>query len=356
MDVKGAFLATLGSAALLGGCGSPQDPVDSTEAGLSGSASNNQTASGWLTCSNGPGSNCGGAGGVGKIVQTRFDVDVSGGGRSHVADEHTNAGVSYGTSYWYRETGQPTFLATSIDYSTDLYVPSSVGTKYQAIEWDGEQHLGGYLYNYGWQAERNSGRWRWFDYAAGAWRDSGIAFAGFAPDTWHTVHAHYSVDGSTITNDYLEVDGVRQAPTVSTAHQRVAGSGTKMNIGLQLDQDSAGDEMTVYWDNINLSYGDSCGPPVITSPDDDAVQCGSEIHVTTTAPACIVATKCYLQSAGATVVASGGRTLTDVSIPVPEGQNFISCNGWDEAGRPYTSQRATFTRVTCAARPTALQP
>jgi hypothetical protein len=338
------------------GCAPIDDSVDSVEDGLTGTSNGNETLAGWTTCSNGPGTNCGGAGGAGRIVNTQFNVNVSGGGRGGVAREHTYAGVSYGTSYWYRQTGTPAFLATSIDYETDLYVPSSVGSRYQAIEWDGEQHLNGHLYNYAWQAERGSGKWRWFDYGAGAWRDSGIPFGGFTVDTWHHVHAHYSVSGSTIKNDWLEVDGARHTPTVSTAHQRVGGSGTKMNIGLQLDQDSAGDEMTIYWDNINLSYSDASGPPPpppptcsapkVTSPYDGQGGCGPAIELVTTAPACIVATKCYLASEGGTVVASGAQTIDGVWVSVPKiGADSVTCNGWDSSGKVYSGQPSHFLRT-----------
>jgi hypothetical protein len=329
------------------GCGPPEEAIDEDEAALSATSSGNEVLGGWDTCSNGPESNCGGAGGVGKVVQTFFDVNVSRGGRSGVADEHTKAGVSYGTSYWYRQTGAPSFLATSVDFSTDIYVPSSVGTRYQAIEWDGEQHLGGYIYNYAWQAERPLGQWRWFEYGGGGWHDSGIPFTGFTPDRWHSVHAHYTVSGNTITNDWLEIDGVRHTPTKPTAHQRVAGGGTKMNIGLQLDQDSAGDAMSVYWDNVNLSYRDNaappCSAPVVNEPR-EGQSVGSAIHLYTSAPACIVTTRCYLASSGGAVVASGGRTVDGAWVSVPLGADSIACNGWDAAGKAYVGARVGFVR------------
>lgn len=339
------------------GCIEPASENSTAAEALIVYSQGNEVLPGWTTCSAGPGTNCGGTGGAGTIVDTHFDVNVSAGGRSGVASEHTAAGVDYGTSYWSRSTGTPTTLATSMDYTTDIYIPTSVGSNYQAIEWDTEQHLGGYITNPAWQAERVTGKWRWWNRSIHRWLDSGIPFTGFTPGVWHTVHAHYSVSNDIVTNDWLEIDGVRHVPTVPTASPRVPlDNGSSMHIGLQLDQDLHGDAMSIYWDNINLSYSDgstpwpppggsACAAPELLSPYNGQGGCGPSVEVATRAPACIVATMCYLQSAGAAAVAAGTNAINSTWVAVPMGANSISCNGWDAKGNVYVGTRSAFTRT-----------
>ena len=95
----------------------------------------------------------------------------------------------------------------------------------------------------------------------------------------------------------------------------------------------------------------ACGAPAILSPA-PGEQVGTSLALETSGPACLVATKCYLD-AHAPPVASGGAGGLAASVPVAAGDHAISCNGWDASGAVYVSPPAAFTAsdggVTCGA-------
>lgn len=84
----------------------------------------------------------------------------------------------------------------------------------------------------------------------------------------------------------------------------------------------------------------ACGAPAILSPA-PGESVGASLQLETSGPACLVATKCYLD-AKAPPVASGGAGGLAATLAVAPGDHQISCNGWDASGAVYVSQPSAF--------------
>jgi hypothetical protein len=92
----------------------------------------------------------------------------------------------------------------------------------------------------------------------------------------------------------------------------------------------------------NLACDASCGPPAITTPS-AGQSVGPDIHLRVSAPSCIDAIKCYVDS-NPTVVASASTSAIDAWVPVTMGSHVVQCNGWD-SGVVYRSPFVSFTRT-----------
>jgi hypothetical protein len=88
----------------------------------------------------------------------------------------------------------------------------------------------------------------------------------------------------------------------------------------------------------------SCGPPVILSPTAGQVV-GTTVSLRTSAPACLIATKCYVDGNPTPVASHGAGGLT-ASVRVPLGHDQVQCNGWDSRGIVYKSGAVAFTSAT----------
>jgi hypothetical protein len=84
----------------------------------------------------------------------------------------------------------------------------------------------------------------------------------------------------------------------------------------------------------------SCRAPSILSPTEGA-STGLSIHLVTSAPACSIATKCYIDG-NPTPVASAGRGGIDQWLNVAAGADNVECNDWDSAGHVYRSATISF--------------
>jgi hypothetical protein len=361
--LRGSTTVIAASALVLSACGAgptAAESTGSTEAAVSTSLTELQAAGGWTTCST-SGSNCGGAGGQGKPVQSSFSVG-SYGGRSGSAQIGVGGGVSYGTAFWYKKMASPSYEVASVDYFTDFFIPA--GTGYEAIEWDTQQVRSSVIYEFGWQANNTLGQWRIFNYAAGRWENSGIPWRGLAQGVWHSFHAHYRASGNTVYADFFVLDGVTYTPTMNNVHSAVPRSSYKnddISIGLQLDQDKSAQTYAVYYDHVQLDYSDSasggggggggadagggqgCSAPSILEPT-AGQSVGPAIQLRTNAPSCITATKCYLDG-NPTPVASASSGGIDQWVSVALGSHNVECNGWDASGTVYQSSTIAFDRT-----------
>jgi hypothetical protein len=166
------------------------------------------------------------------------------------------ATVSYSNAYFYRV--QPTISSqiNSLIYEFDLYIPSGMETAPQAIEFECQQQLNGWVYNFAWQADYAGPKtWRIFDYVLRRWDSTGIAFTGFAPNTWHHIVAEYHNDTANhvVWHDALTVDGVRFP--VNIAHDAFfSGGSNKFTNAFQLDSNSTPTPYQTYVDKMKITY------------------------------------------------------------------------------------------------------
>jgi hypothetical protein len=244
------------------GCGAVDSPLGEIAEGLT---LGNLEQSQWSTCSLPGGGrmvNCAN----GKAFNQTSWVQGTFGGRANAAQIWVGLGTggqrtSYGGAYWYRQASTPGGVIQNLDIYVDFYVPSALASTYQALEFDAEQHLGGKIYNFAFQADRlNTGHWRTFDYPSGSWKDTCLAYSPVSLDHWHTFHAYYSWDGTYIHDNAVYIDGAligHPSGGCGGGDKHVPANGssdTTFNMGLQIDEDSAGDGLNVYYDNVTAVY------------------------------------------------------------------------------------------------------
>ena len=162
----------------------------------------------------------------------------------------------YTDGYWWVVQVPVNSAFTHLTYAFDLYVPLGSETLPQAIEFECQQQLGGYIYNFAWQADYGRATWRIFDYVNRTWDTVAIPFAGFAPGTWHHIVAEYHNDATLhqVVHDALTVDGVRY--TVGAVHQaKLSGDYTSsFTNAVQLDTNNVGTGYSVYIDQMTIGW------------------------------------------------------------------------------------------------------
>jgi hypothetical protein len=205
----------------------------------------------WLTCGA-----CGDSGGTGPIANYSVSVGVSTPSEDgQSADFGITPSVAFSNAYFYQIHNQVTGQISSLTYEFDLYIPEGMENAPQALEFECQQKLEGWIYNFGWQADYGSNRWRIFDYGAKQWQDSGLAFQPFTPGVWHHIVAEYHNDatGHGVFHDALSIDGVRTP--VNIRHDAFSsGDPDQFTNAIQLDSNSLANAYNVYVDRMTISY------------------------------------------------------------------------------------------------------
>jgi hypothetical protein len=170
--------------------------------------------------------------------------------------EFSISGGAYTNGYWY--IGQhpaPSGGLQYLAYQFDIYIPSGYQNAPQAIEFECQQGLNGWTYNFAWQAEYTANVWRVFNYALRKWEATSIALTRFTPGTWHHILAEYHTDPvkHLVYHDALTVDGVRHQ--VNLVHSaKSSGQSSYLNNAFQLDLNGSGTPYHVYVDKMSVSY------------------------------------------------------------------------------------------------------
>ncbi len=203
----------------------------------------------WKTCGN-----CGNTAATGATASYTMTRGITNPTTDGSSTEFWIGGnYPYKNGYWYIHQTAPTAPVQYLKYEFDLYVPKAYATAPQAIEFECQQKVGGYIYNFAWQANYPGKAWRIFDYVNRKWDPSGLSFGGFTPDTWHHVVAEYHIDGHYVVHDALTIDGVRKV--VSKRHAaKPATTGRYLTNAFQLDLNGKAPDYKVYVDGMRISY------------------------------------------------------------------------------------------------------
>jgi hypothetical protein len=206
----------------------------------------------WLTCGN-----CGNNGATGPTAAYNDTLGISAPSEDGSATQFSIAAtVPFTNGYFYQHHTPVTTPMTALTYSFDLYIPVGTENTPQAIEFECQQIVGGYIYNFSWQALYPGNTWRIFNYGTSQWNATGIPLTRFTPGVWHHIVAEYHNDTTahTVIHDALTVDGVR-TPVNITHNAFFSGSATnQFTNAFQLDSNSAATPYSVYIDQMTISY------------------------------------------------------------------------------------------------------
>ena len=212
---------------------------------------NIQQQSGWQTCGD-----CGNTGAQGATATYQMNLDIASPSESGDSAQFSIGGTyAYSNAYWYYRHPAPTAAMSSLTYEFDVYIPSGSDNAPQAIEFECQQELGGYVYNFAWQADYVTDQWRVFNYTSKQWEDSGIALTRFTPDSWHHIIAQYHNDATTHTtyHDALTVDGTRYPVNISHPATPTSNTGGDFTNAFQLDLNGIPTAYSVYVDKMEVT-------------------------------------------------------------------------------------------------------
>jgi hypothetical protein len=212
----------------------------------------NAEESPWLTCGN-----CGNSGATGATAaysDTRGIASPSEDGSS--TQFSIGASVPFTNGYFYQTRTPITTQITALTYEFDLYIPLGSENLPQAFEFECQQVLGGWIYNYSWQALYPGNTWRIFDYGLKRWDPAGISLTRFTPGTWHHILAEYHNDtvAHTVLHDALTVDGTRLLVNITHNAFFSGAVNNQFTNAVQLDSNSSAAPYSVYVDKMKITY------------------------------------------------------------------------------------------------------
>jgi len=206
----------------------------------------------WLTCGS-----CGNNGGTGPTAAYSDTLGIAAPSEDGSSTQFSIAAtVPYTNAYFYQKHTPVTTQINALTYEFDLYIPAGSENLPQGIEFECQQVLNGWVYNFSWQALYTGNVWRIFDYGLKQWDSTGIAFTRFTPGVWHHVMAEYHNDtvAHTVLHDALTVDGVR-TPVNITHNAFFSGAvNNQFTNAFQLDSNSVPAAYGVYVDKMKITY------------------------------------------------------------------------------------------------------
>ena len=204
----------------------------------------------WDTCGN-----CGNTSGTGSTATYSMERGLTSPTLDGSATRFKIGGTyGYKNAYWFiKHYNAPDHPVTYLKYDFYVWVPATYATTPQAIEFECQQKIGGYLYNFAWQMDYKSHRWRTFNFTQKAWESSGVYFAGLSGGKWHHVIAEFHTYNKQVIHDAITLDGNRHV--VSIKHPaRVWNSGRYLSNAFQLDLNSSATDYHVYVDAMKLTF------------------------------------------------------------------------------------------------------
>ncbi len=210
-----------------------------------------QSQSGWRTCGG-----CGNQGGTGtgpdyNLTQGISNPSLSG----DSTDFYVNGGPAYTGGYYFIEQPIIPNPVTYLQYDFDLFVPGQYVDAPQALEFECQQTVNGFTYNFAWQADYASNTWRVFNYTTKVWEPTAINLNRFSPDRWHHITALYHAAGTQVVHDALIVDGQRHDANI-THEATQTGTGNEFTAAFQVDLNASSTPYHVFVDNMKVTFKD----------------------------------------------------------------------------------------------------
>jgi hypothetical protein len=213
---------------------------------------NLQDTPNWQTCGA-----CGNAGGAGAIPVSSITTGISTPSEDGISTQFSiAASVPFTNTYWFQKHMALHTQFDLLTYEFDLFVPTASASAPQAIEFECQQTLKGWVYNFSWQADYGAKQWRIFNYVTKHWEQAGIALTPFTPGAWHHVLAEYHSDSATHTlfHDALTIDGVRFPVNITHVAFFSGDTNDQFTNAFQLDSNLHPDAYSVFVDQMKITY------------------------------------------------------------------------------------------------------
>ncbi len=213
---------------------------------------NVQEDTAWKTC--GACGNIGGGGEVADYSMTRGLTTPALDGKSTSAQFYIGGTKAYINGYWYLpHYPAPAKPVKSLVYDFYIYIPDSYVNAPQAIEFECQQTVNGYTYNFAWQADYGRNQWRTFDYTNKRWVATSVPMQRFSGNKWHRIIAEYHIDGHNAVHDALTVDGKRTVVNISRPGTPTSQTWGSFTNAFQLDLNGKPTPYKVYVDRMNIT-------------------------------------------------------------------------------------------------------
>jgi hypothetical protein len=206
----------------------------------------------WLTCGN-----CGNTGATGATAAYSDTLGIATPSEDGSSTQFSiAASVPFTNGYFYQKHTPVTTQIGALTYEFDIYIPAGSENLPQAIEFECQQVLNGWVYNFSWQALYPGSQWRIFDYGLKRWDATGIAFTPFTPGTWHHIAAEYHNDtvAHTVLHDALTVDGVRMPVNITHNAFFSGATNNQFTNAVQLDSNSTAAAYSIFIDQMKITY------------------------------------------------------------------------------------------------------
>lgn len=205
----------------------------------------------WLTCGN-----CGNSNG-GPAASYSWKRGISSPSEDGSSAEFSiSSALPFANGYFFQEHAPISGGLAALTYEFDIYVPAGKENLPQAIEFECQQILNGWVYNFSWQAVYPSNTWRIFDYSLKRWDNAGVPFGHFAPGVWHHVMAEFHNDTAAhkVIHDAITVDGARHAVNIVHNAFHSGAARAEFTNAIQLDINAARSAYSVYVDQMKIHY------------------------------------------------------------------------------------------------------
>lgn len=206
----------------------------------------------WLTCGN-----CGNTGATGATAAYSDTLGIGTPSEDGSSTQFSIAAtVPFTNAYFYQQHTPVATPITALTYEFDMYIPAGSENLPQAIEFECQQTLNGWVYNFSWQANYPQNTWRIFDYGLKRWDATGIPLTRFTPNTWHHIVAEYHNDTTNhlVLHDALTVDGVRVPVNITHNAFFSGAANNQFTNAVQLDSNSVAAPYSVYVDGMKITY------------------------------------------------------------------------------------------------------
>jgi len=153
----------------------------------------------------------------------------------------------YANALWWKQLGAN---ANASHFVYDLYFYYDNPDAVQALEFDGNQSVGGMKYIFGHQCNVAAGQWDVWDTAGAAWIHTGISCSAPPAHTWNHLVLEYERLNGQIHFIAITLNGNKSE--VDRYYSPKSSGVNELNVAFQMDETSHATNYDVWLDKVTL--------------------------------------------------------------------------------------------------------